>query len=296
MDFLFQQLINGLMLGATFSLLAIGYTLVFGLLKLLNMAHGEVYMLGAFFGWALVTFLKLPIYLALIGAFAIGGILGIIIEFFCFRLVNKDYPLASMLSTIGIGVILQNFALVFSGGEMVRFPEVLRTTNFTIGSVIISEVHLVILGIALFLMIMLNLLISKTKLGKSMRAVAEDGRIASMYGINVNIVTMATFFISSSLAGITGVLTALAYHSITPFMGVEQGLKGLAVIVLGGLGSVSGAMAGGIILGLAEVFAIAYLPADFTGYKDAIAFALLIGILLFKPTGLFGKYSLEEKV
>lgn len=296
MGFLFQQLINGLMLGATYSLLAIGYTLVFGLLKLLNMAHGEVYMIGAFFGWSLVTFMNLPIHLALLGAFVIGGILGIIVEYFCFRLVSKDYPLASMLSTIGLGVILQNFALVFSGGEMVRFPEVMRTSNFHIGPVVISEVHLVILGIALCLMLMLNLLIYKTKLGKSMRAVAEDVRVASMYGINVNFVTMATFFISSSLAGITGVLTALAYHSITPFMGVEQGLKGLAVIVLGGLGSVSGAMAGGIILGLSEVIAIAYLPADFTGYKDAIAFAILIGILLFKPTGLFGKYGLEEKV
>lgn len=284
------------MLGSTYSLLAIGYNLVFGLLKLLNLAHGEVYMIGAFFGWAMVTILHLPIYLALLGAFIISGILGITIEFFCFRLVNKDYPLASLLSTIGVGVILQNFALVFSGGEMVRFPEVLKSSNFYIGSVIISEVHLLIFGIALFLMIMLNLLVYKTKTGKSMRAVTEDARVASMYGINVNVVTMTTFFISSSLAGITGVLAALAYHSITPFMGVEQGLKGLAVIVLGGLGSVSGAMIGGIILGLSEVVAIAYLPADLTGYKDAIAFAILIGILLFKPTGLFGKYGMEEKV
>jgi branched-chain amino acid transport system permease protein len=203
--------------------------------------------------------------------------------------------LASLLSTIGLGIILQNFALVFSKGEMVRFPTAMKEFNFNVGHLVISGVHIFILGIAILLMVFLQLMIYHTELGKSMRAVAENGRVASMFGINVNAIKGFTFFISSGLAGVAGVLTALAYHSITPFMGVEIGLKGLTVIVLGGMGSVKGAMTGGIILGLGEVAAIAYLPMEFTGYKESIAFIILIFVLLFKPSGLFGTVK-EEKV
>lgn len=290
-----QQLINGLMLGSTYSLIAVGYSLVFGLLQMLNLAHGEVYMFSAFVGWFLVASLNLPFMLAFLVAILAAGLIGIIIEFFCFRLVKKEYPLASLLSTIGFGIILQNFALVFSGGEMVRFPQTFKNIDFTLGPIVISGLHLAILAIAIALMLLLQLMIHKTKLGKSLRAVASNRRVAGMYGINVNATTSLAFFISAAIAGVAGILTALAYHSITPFMGVDMGLKGLTVIVLGGMTSIAGAMIGGLILGIGEVAAMAYLPMDYIGYKDGIAFVILILVLLLKPSGLMGKV-VEEKV
>ena len=292
---LLQQCVNGLMLGSTYSLLAIGYTLVFGVLQMLNMAHGEVYMIAAFFAWMMVTMLNLPFVIAFIAASLIASLFGLLIELVCFRLVNKEYPLASLLSTIGLGIVLQNFALVFSKGEMVRFPSAFHDFNIQVGDVIISGVHLVILGIGIILMVLLQVLIFKTSLGKALRAVAENRVVAGMYGLNVNAIIGLTFVISSGLAGVAGVLTALAYHSITPFMGVEMGLKGLTVIVLGGMGSVTGAMIGGLILGLGEVLAMGYLPMSLIGYKDAIAFIILITVLLVRPSGLLGRFQ-EVKV
>jgi branched-chain amino acid transport system permease protein len=295
MERFLQQLINGLMLGSTYSLLAIGYTLVFGLLQMLNMAHGEVYMMAAFLGWVLVVSVHLPFYAALIVASLLAGCFGLLIQFFCFRLVKKEYPLASLLSTIGLGIILQNIALVFSKGEMVRFPDAIPEFTFHLGNLVISGVQILILVISLVLMLFLQWVIFRTAFGKSTRAISENAVIASMFGINTQWIQAAVFFISSSLAGIAGVLTALAYHSITPFMGVEMGLKGLTCIVLGGMGSTTGAMLGGILLGLGEVAAMAYLPMELTGYKESIAFIILILILLFKPSGLSGKFK-EEKV
>ncbi len=295
MERVLQQLINALMLGSTYSLLAIGYTLVFGLLQMLNMAHGEVYMMAAFLGWVLVVSAKLPFYEALIAASLLAGCFGLLIHFFCFRLVKKEYPLASLLSTIGLGIILQNIALVFSKGEMVRFPDAIPEFTFHLGNLVVSGVQILILTIALVLMLFLQWVIFRTSFGKSIRAISENGVIASMFGINTQWIQAAVFFISSTLAGIAGVLTALAYHSITPFMGVEMGLKGLTCIVLGGMGSTTGAMLGGLLLGLGEVAAMAYLPMELTGYKESIAFIILILILLFKPSGLSGKFK-EEKV
>jgi len=291
-----QQIINGLMLGSTYSLIAIGFTLVLGLLMLLNFAHGEVYMMGAFIGWFCVTGIGLSLYTALGIAIVATGILGILIEFLCFRFVNQKYQLASLLSTIGFGIVLQNLAISFSGGEMVRFPAFLKEINFHVGSYIFSGVQIVILLVAVILMLSLNFVIMRTKLGRAMRAVAENWKTSSLMGVNVSLIIVFTFIISSMLAGISGVLTALAYYSISPYMGVEQGLKGLAAVVLGGLGSVKGAMAGGIIIGLAEVMAIAVLPSGLTGYKDAIAFAILIAILVIKPSGLFGRKIIEERI
>jgi branched-chain amino acid transport system permease protein len=295
MERVLQQLINALMLGSTYSLLAIGYTLVFGLLQMLNMAHGEVYMMAAFLGWVLVVSAKLPFYAALIAASLLAGCFGLLIQFFCFRLVKKEYPLASLLSTIGLGIVLQNIALVFSKGEMVRFPDAIPEFTFHFGNLVVSGVQILILAIALVLMLFLQWVIFHTAFGKSIRAISENGVVASMFGINTQLIQAAVFFISSSLAGIAGVLTALAYHSITPFMGVEMGLKGLTCIVLGGMGSTTGAMLGGLLLGLGEVAAMAYLPMELTGYKESIAFIILILILLFKPSGLSGKFK-EEKV
>lgn len=292
---LLQQCINGLMLGSTFSLLAIGYTLVFGVLKMLNMAHGEVYMIAAFFAWAMVTLMKMSFFTAFIVASMMAALLGLVVQFACFRFVNKDYPLASLLSTIGFGIVLQNVALVFSKGEMVRFPSALPDFNITMGTLVISGTHLMILVTGLGLMFLLQLLVYRTSLGKALRAVAENQVVAGMYGLNVNFIVGVTFAISSALAGVAGVLTALAYHCITPFMGVQMGLKGLTVIVLGGMGSLTGAMIGGLLLGLGEVLAMGYLPMHLTGYKDAIAFIILIAVLLIKPSGLLGRLQ-EVKV
>jgi branched-chain amino acid transport system permease protein len=178
---------------------------------------------------------------------------------------------------------------------MVRFPSAFHDFNINIGDLVISGVHVLILSIGIALMLSLQVLVFKTNIGKALRAVAENRVVAGMYGLNVNFIVGVTFAISSGLAGVAGVLTALAYHSITPFMGVEMGLKGLTVIVLGGMGSLTGAMIGGLMLGLGEVLAMGYLPMYLIGYKDAIAFIILIMVLLIKPSGLMGR-SQEVKV
>jgi branched-chain amino acid transport system permease protein len=288
----YQQLINGLMLGASYSLVAIGYTLIFGVLNLLYFAHGEVFMVGAFVGLFLVMYASTNIYVALLGAMVACAILGALAFFVAVRPVPKDRPLAPLISTIGLTIILQNLAIYVFGGQQFSFPETIHQALYHIGPVTISSVQLFILGIAIALMVTLWLFIERTKLGRAMRAVAENHETAALLGVNVNRVVLITFIIGSGIAGIAGVLDGLKNSSVSPFMGLGAAVKGLIVMLLGGLGNVPGAMVAGLLLGMIEILSAAYIG---TTERDFFSFLILILILLYRPTGLFGTRAAEQR-
>lgn len=280
-----QQLTNGFMLGATYSLVAIGYTLIFGTLNLLHFAHGEVFMIGAFIGLQLVLFTNCPLALAVLGAMAGAALLGAVIELTSFRAVKKEFHMAPLISTIGVSIVLQELGAKFFGGDIVGFPRTIQVVVYQVGPLRVTSVHLFILASAILLMVMIHLFINRTKVGMAMRATAENGTNAALMGINTNRIVSMTFMISSALAGAAGVLVGLVYNAVSPFMGTEMILKGFTIMLLGGLGNVMGAMIGGILLGLVEVFSVAYIASS---YKDAFSFGIMIIILIFRPSGLFG--------
>ena len=282
-----QQLINGLMLGSTYSLVAIGYTLIFGVLGLLHFAHGEVLMAGAFMGLYIILWSGLPLYIALPLTMIVTGLLGLIIEFLAIRPLRKDFHLAPLLSTIGVTIILQNLAVKLFGGYGTKFPDPIATANIQIGPYMISSAKLIILAISLSLMVILYFVIAKTKVGKAMRAVAESHLTAGFLGVNVERIVLLTFGIASALAGAAGVMVGISFHAVSPFIGLTFALKGLVVMLLGGLGNVVGAMIGGLILGVAEVISIVLIPPEIN-LQDVFSFGIMILILIFKPSGLFG--------
>ncbi len=275
------------MLGATYSLVAIGYTLIFGVLGLLHFAHGEVLMAGAFMGLFIITWSNLPLYVTLPLAMVATGLLGIIIDLLAIRPLKKDFHLAPLLATIGVTIILQNLAVKLFGGYGTRFPDAVEVAHYKMGPIMISSINILILGISLFLMLVLYFFIKRTKTGKAMRAVSESHLTAGLLGVNVEWVVLLTFGVASALAGAAGVMIGLAFHAITPFIGLTFALKGLVVMLLGGLGNVLGAMIGGLILGLAEVLAIVIFPTEIN-VQDIFSFGIMIIILIFRPTGLFG--------
>jgi len=289
-----QQVINGLMLGGSYALIAIGYTLIFGVLNLLHLAHGEVAMIGSYIGLTLVTvalsqFGVLPIWMVLIGAMIGAGIVGIVVELIAFRpLGRRQLHITPLITTIAIAFVLQEAAIKLFGSEQRGFPVVmfdhLKQYDLQLGAFNITFVQLFIVGASLVLMVGLYFFVEKTQMGKAMRACAENTLTARLLGVNVHWITVWTFGISSALAGAAGVLIGLAYN-ITPLMGVAFGLKGLTIMLFGGSGNIVGAMVAALILGMIETMSVAYLvPA----WKDGFAFGILILILLYKPSGLFG--------
>jgi branched-chain amino acid transport system permease protein len=288
-----QQIINGLMIGSMYSLIAIGYTLVFGMLNMLNMAHAEVFMMGGFIALFLITSLKLPLIPALIGTMLLTGILGVLVELFCFRFIKKDYVLAPLLSTIGFGLILSNLAINYAGSEPREFPVIIEIQDFHFGNILISAAQGFILIITVFLMVGLAIFIKKTKMGRAMRAIAENYLVAQLLGLPVSRIITLTFFISAALAGTAGLFIGLRFCKIDPFLGVKFGMKGLAIMTIGGLGNVYGSMVLGIIVGLVEVFMVTYFSA---AYSNAVVWGVLIIILIFAPSGLFGSQVKMEKV
>jgi branched-chain amino acid transport system permease protein len=286
----YQQVINGLMLGASYALVAIGYTLIFGVLNLLYFAHGEVFMVGAFVGLYLVIWGGANIYLALLGAMVACAALGALAFLVAIRPVAKDRPLAPLISTIGLTIILQNLAIYIFGGQQLAFPEAIGQQLYHLGPVTISSVQLFILVVAIALMVALWLFIERTRLGRAMRAVAENHETAALLGVDVNRVVLITFIIGSGIAGIAGVLDGIKNSSISPFMGLEAAVKGLIVMLVGGLGNVGGAMLAGIMLGMIEILSAAYIG---TTVRDLFSFVILILILLYRPTGLFGTRTAE---
>ena len=289
---IYQQLVNGLMLGASYALVAIGYTLIFGVLNLLYFAQGEVFMVGAFVGLYLVLYAGAGIYGAIFGAMIICGLIGVVAVFVAVRPVRKDRPLAPLISTIGLTIILQNLAVYIFGGQQMAFPETIEQRLYQLGPVTISSAQLVILGIAIALMVLLWLFIERTKMGRAIRATAENHETAALLGVDVNRIVLITFIIGSGIAGVAGVLDGIKNSNISPFMGLGAAVKGLIVMLLGGLGNVPGAMIAGLMLGMIEILSAAYIG---TTERDFFSFLILILILLWRPTGLFGTRVAEER-
>jgi len=288
---IYQQLINGLMLGASYSLIAIGYALIFGVLKLLYFAHGEVFMVGAFVGLYLVTLGGANIFVALAGAMIACALLGLIAVYVTVRPVAKDRPLAPLISSIGLTIVLQNLAVYVFGGQQVAFPETVTPQLYHLGPVTISSTQLFILATAITLMALLWFFIERTRMGRALRATAENHETAALLGVDVNRVVLITFMIGSGIAGVAGVLDGIKNSGVSPFMGLGAAVKGLIVMLLGGLGNVPGAMVAGLLLGMIEILSAAYIG---TTERDFFSFAILILILLYRPTGLFGA-RIEER-
>jgi branched-chain amino acid transport system permease protein len=282
---LLQQLVNGLMLGASYGLIGVSFTLILGILDMLNLAIGEVFMLGAFIGLTLLT-LGVPLAFALPLAMVASGLASIVVERFAFRPLRGTSPLVPLLSSIGFSMLLQDVAVNIWGSERTQFPAAIANVSWQLGPVLVSTVQLVILGTAALLMVVLQLVVQKTRIGRGMRAVAENPEVASLLGVESGRVITTTFFVSGALAGAAGMLVGLTFQVVTPFMGMEIGLKGVAAMVVGGAGNLTGAMLAGPLLGIAEILSVGYLSAS---YRDVVVYGLLILILIVRPHGLLGR-------
>lgn len=291
---LIEQLINGITLGSIYAVVALGFTLVFGVLGIINMAHGEIFMMGAFVGVILTGVLGWPLWLAFLIAIAVTGILGYLLERFALRPLRGKKGvshLAPLISTIGVSILLENLTHHFFGAGNKPFRTPFAEISFQVGSITIYLVQLVIFVISVILMVSLSYWLSKTKAGKALRATAENLETASILGVDTKRIIILTVVIASAMGGIAGILVGMAFNSVSPQMGLAIGLKGLAIIILGGMGNVKGAMVGGLILGLSETILVAY---GNSGYRDAIAFIMIIVILLLRPQGIFGQKATGE--
>lgn len=285
-----QQLINGLSLGSVYALIALGYTMVYGIVKLINFAHGDILMVGAYSGYfVLKQFGTTPVgmFLAFIFAMTVCAVISILIERFAYRPLRSAPRLNSLITAIAVSLIIQNGARVlpFVGPNPRQYPT-METININLGLVSISNIQLIVIALSAILMVILNYIINYTKTGKAMRAVSYDMQAASLMGISVNKTIAFTFALGAVLAAAGGVLYATAYPQIEPTMGTMPGLKAFVAAVLGGIGSVPGAMLGGYILGVAETMTKGFIDSQ---YADAISFSILIIILLVKPTGILGE-------
>ena len=289
-----QQVLNGIFAGSIYALFAIGFTLVFGVLDRLNLAHSAVFTAGAFIGIELVAELGLSIWLAIPAVLVVGALLGLVIERVAFRPLKgrPDAHFAGLISSIALGGMVAALLLARYGPDTRRFPaDAFPSTEFSLGGVRVTLLQLVILGVSLGLMLGLAYLVNRTRLGRGMRAVAENPHAARVLGVDVDRVTAVTFALSSALGAVAGVLLAFYVNSAQMTMGFNIELKGLAVIIVGGMGSLKGAMVGGLALGLAEVFAVQYVGSS---WRDVVAFGLLFTVLLLRPQGLFGARQVRE--
>jgi branched-chain amino acid transport system permease protein len=297
-----QQMINGLTLGSVYALIALGYTMVYGILEFINFAHGEVYMLGAYFGIILLGFftaigltafsLPLAVGLALLLAVVFCSSYGFTIEKLAYKPLRNAPRLSPLISAIGVSIFLQNYVMLTQGATDKVFPAIAGDAGFTFFSSRITYLQASIIVVSAVIMVLLHFFVMKTKMGKAMRAVAQDKTMASLVGVNVNTVISVTFIVGSGLAAVAGVMVAMYYGLVNYFIGYTAGIKAFTAAVLGGIGNIPGAMLGGIVLGLVESLGASYISSE---YKDAYAFIILIVILLLRPEGLLGKPS-EEKI
>ena len=299
-----QLTVNGLTLGSLYALIALGYTMVYGILKLLNFAHGDVYMIGAFIGYGVLQALggpldpSVPVALLIVAMFAVAmvgaGGLGVAIERFAYRPLRNAPRIAPLISALGVSFFLQNSALLLFSANFrsyETFSLIDPIKGIHEGVLNISLVRILVIVTAVALMVVLTFLVRRTQLGKAMRATSFDREAAAMMGIDVDRVIVATFFISSALAGAAGVMSGLLFSQVYHFMGFTAGLKGFTAAVVGGIGSIPGAMFGGILIGLAEAYSAGYLSSV---YQDLIVFSILIAFMLARPTGLFGARALQK--
>ena len=304
MAFFFQELVNGLTTGALYALVALGFSMVYGVLKLLNFAHGDLYMVGAFIGFFVIqwfggpTKLTIPVPLLLVIMFVLAAVLvgglGVAIERFAYRPLRDAPRIAPLITAIGISFFLENSALLLFGAQY----RVYNTSDFIsfssgiqIGSVSIDAVQIMVLALGGALMVGLRLLVNRTRLGKQMRAVAADREAAEMLGINVNFTIAATFFLGSALAGVSGVMAGLLFNQVNNTMGFTAGLFAFTAAVVGGIGSIPGAMLGGLLIGLAQSFVTGYISSTYT---NLLVFGLLIVVMLVRPSGLLGRAQLQK--
>ena len=311
-DKLVQLLVNGVTLGSVYALVALGFSMVYGILKLLNLAHGDVLMVGAFIGWGVLGWLGgaqdpnvavwILIVLMVLAAMAGCGVLGVAIERFAYRPLRRAPRIAPLISALGVSFFIQNSMLLLFGADFRSydtFDLVDVEVGIEFGPLRVWIVRLVVIGAALAMMIALWLLVTRTKLGKAMRATAIDREAAAMMGIDVDKVIVKTFFIGSALAGAAGVLVGLVFGQINHFMGFGYGLKGFTAAVVGGIGSIPGAMFGGLFIGLAEALSVGYIE-DFTrgrlgsAFSDLVVFIILVLFMLLRPQGIFGKPDVKK--
>ena len=286
-----QQLINGLSLGSIYALLALGYTMVYGIIKLINFAHGDIYMLGAFWGYYSINLWHFNFIEALISSMIVGAVSGVIIEYFAYRPLRQAPRITALITAIGVSFFLENGMAYLFGSTARDFPQVIKQVNYNIGGVLVSNIQILILATAALLMIALQFVIKKTKMGKAMRAVSVDADAAELVGINLDRTISFTFALGSALAGAAGVLIGLYYNSIDPLMGMTPGIKAFVAAVVGGIGSIPGATLGGFIIGLLETLV---QSVGLSAYKDAAVYLVLIVILLILPAGILGKNQKEK--
>ncbi len=298
-DFL-QHTVNGLSLGAIYALVALGYTMVYGVLKFINFAHGEIFMLGAYAGYYMGNALGVSadkqglwIFLPILFlSMAVTALIGFLVEMLAYRPLRKAPRINVLITAVGVSLFFQFGAQMLFGPNPRPFPALIDLNNsYHFGSVQVDAIQIVVLVVALLLMLALEFILNKTKAGKAMRAVAHNHEVALLLGIPVNRVISLTFLIGSALAGAGGILVGLSYPRIDPLMGLLPGLKAFVAAVLGGIGNVRGAVVGALLMGLSEQYIVVYGASTF---RDALAFAILIGILIFRPTGIFGKRSAEK--
>ena len=304
MSFFFQELVNGITTGALYSLVALGFSMVYGVLKLLNFAHGDLYMVGAYIGFFVIQWfggaqhltIAVPLLLVIMFVLAAGlvGGLGVAIERFAYRPLRDAPRIAPLITAIGVSFFLESSALLLFGAQY----RVYNTADFIslssgiqIGSVTIDSVQILVLVLGLVLMVGLQLLVNRTRLGRQMRAVAADREAAEMLGINVNFVITATFFLGSALAGVAGIMGGLLFNQVTSTIGFIAGLKAFTAAVVGGIGSIPGAMLGGLFIGVAESFVTGYISST---YSNLIVFGILIVVMLVRPSGLLGRAQLQK--
>jgi branched-chain amino acid transport system permease protein len=304
MSFFFQELVNGLTTGALYALVALGFSMVYGVLKLLNFAHGDLYMVGAYIGFFVIQWfggaqhLSIPVPLLLVIMFVLAaglvGGLGVAIERFAYRPLRDAPRIAPLITAIGVSFFLESAALLLFGAQY----RVYNTSEFIslssgiqIGSVTIDSVQILVLVLGVLLMAGLQLLVNRTRLGRQVRAVAADREAAEMLGINVNFVITATFFLGSALAGVAGIMGGLLFNQVTSTIGFIAGLKAFTAAVVGGIGSIPGAMLGGLFIGVAESFVTGYISST---YSNLIVFGILIAVMLLRPSGLLGRAQLQK--
>lgn len=289
-----QQTINGLVLGSTYALVAIGYTLVFGVLRILNLAHGEILMVGAFAGYLVGNAVPLGLIPTMLAGAAVAGVLGIIMERLAIRPLSRANHLSPLITTIGVSTLLQSLATRVFGPYRLAFPDVMDVNVVFLGPLFFTTINIIVFVVVIVLMVGLKIALDRTELGRAIRAKAENEEVASFLGVNVDYINWLTVGLASALAGIAGVLLGLTFGVVSPHMGVPYGLKGLVTLIVGGMGSIPGAMVAGFALGVTEALTVGYISS---AYRDAVAFIILIIVLLLRPSGLFGaKVQVEDRV
>jgi branched-chain amino acid transport system permease protein len=286
LDNFMQQLVNGLALGSIYALIALGYTMVYGIIALINFAYGEIYMFGAFAGLTLAASYNMNVYVALLGAILFTMVLGVLIERIAYKPLRRSSRLSALISAIGVSIFLSTLMVLLKGPSTQGFPKLFENRVFELGGFQITIYQIIIIGVSGLLMLGLQLFVKYTKIGRAMRATAQDGDAASLMGVNIDRVVAITFAIGSGLAGAAGVLAGVYFNAVEPYMGLMAGLKAFAAAVLGGIGSIPGAMVGGLVIGMTEIMGVTFKLSE---YKDAFAFAILILVLLVKPSGILGR-------